>query len=624
MRRFFAFTLFLISISLNFAVFSFAQDNDQTKDPNQEIKYDISVTADRLQESLKDKTDSITVITRDQIERQQWRYVTDALREVPGLAVVQSGSPGKTTSLFLRGGNSEQVLVLIDGVQINDPFFGGVEIEDVTTDNIERIEIVRGPQSPLYGSDAIAGVINIITRTGSRDTQMNASFEGGTFETFREKAGISGSKEKATYALNYSRNDSKGQFDNDEFRQNNVSANAGYSFSNTTELSVNARVHDSHIGIPFSFADTPSPFRNQDTQMTVIGTSLQHSSGDYLNLKSRFSFTHLDFLFEDPQDSFSTLSKHKSRTFQAGLQNDFQISSADALTIGYEFEGQQIDASDATGPIPVLDGFDTTVHGIYAQNKFESEQWILTAGFRFDHHSTFGSTVNPRISIAYRPHREWKIRGSFGTGFRAPTAGDLAFPFYGNPNLDPEKSKSWEFGIDHYWAEHALFCASYFRNDYEDLITFDPNTFIAGNVAKAKSQGLELSQSVDQGNWHFSGAYTFLDTKDEIEKHQLFRRPRHTASATIAYERNKWGTSLRVLAVGKRLESDFSTFPSQNVFNPGYAKVDLAGHYRLNPWLKLHGRIENLLDDQYSEALSFPAPGMAVYGGVEFGFNGAR
>lgn len=353
--------------------------------------------------------------------------------------------------------------------------------------------------------------------------------------------------------------------------------------------------------------------------MTVIGSSLQHSSGDYLNMKGRFSFTHLDFLFEDPEDTFSALTKHISRTFQAGLQNDFQISGVDTLTIGYEFEQQGIDASDVAGPIPDLNNFDTNINAMYAQNKWESKQWIFTTGFRFDHHSTFGSTVNPRISVAYRPSSEWKIRGGFGTGFRAPTAGDLAFPFYGNPNLDPEKSKSWEFGVDHYWTEHAIFSASYFRNDYEDLITFDPNTFIAGNVAKAKSQGLELSQSADYGNWHWVASYTFLDTEDEIEKHQLFRRPRHSGSARIAYERSSWGASLRVLGVGQRLEADFSTFPTQNVFNPGFVKVDLAGHYRLNSWLKIHGRIENILDDEYNEALLFPAPGIAAYGGVEFG-----
>ena len=207
MRRLFTF-IFFFSLLIACAVVSSAREEDQTAENDLEIQYDVSVTADRLEESLKEKTDSITVITREDIERQQWRYVTDALREVPGLAVVQSGSSGKTTSLFLRGGNSEQVLVMINGVQVNDPFFGGIDIQNITTDNVERIEVVRGPQSPLYGSDSIAGVVNIITRSGSPDTQISASFEAGSFETFREKAGISGSNKRATYSLNYSRQDS--------------------------------------------------------------------------------------------------------------------------------------------------------------------------------------------------------------------------------------------------------------------------------------------------------------------------------------------------------------------------------------------------------------------------------
>lgn len=617
MRRLFIFSLLYTFLTLSSVCF--AQDEQQPADPDQEIEYEISVTADRLEEPVKEKTDSVTIITREDIEQQQWRYVVDALREVPGLTVVRSGSPGKTTSLFLRGGNSEQVLVLIDGVQINDPFFGGVAIEEVTTDNVERIEIVRGPQSPLYGSDAMSGTINIISRKGEVGTQASASFEGGSFETFREKAGILGSSGRASYSLAYSRQDSQGQFENDEFRQNNFSGNTNFAFSDTTELSVNARVHDSHTGIPFSFADVVSPLRNQDTQLTVIGTSLRHSEGEFVNLKTHFSFTHFDFLFDDPDDVFFGFSEHTSRTFQAGLQNDFQVSENDTVTVGYEFEQQGIDAHDNNGPIPDLNDFDTTIHAIYAQNKWESARWILTAGLRFDHHNTFGDTVNPRISVAYRPENDWKIRASFGTAFRAPTAGDLAFPFFGNPDLDPEESKSWELGVDHYWNETAVFSVSYFRNDYENLISFDEN-FVAANVAEAKSQGLELSGSARHDHWNFTASYTFLDTEDEIENHQLFRRPRHSGSVRVGYETGKWGASFHVLAVGERLEQDFSTFPAENVLNPGYAKVDLAGNYRVNSWLKLHGRIENLLDKEYSEALTFPALGIGAYGGVEFGF----
>jgi len=171
--------------------------------------------------------------------------------------------------------------------------------------------------------------------------------------------------------------------------------------------------------------------------LTVVGTSLQHSDGDFVNLKTHFSFTYSDFHFEDPDDIFFGLSKHTSTTFQAGLQNDFQITELDTLTVGYEFEQQGVDASDNNGVIPDLDEFDTTIHALYAQNKWESDQWIVTAGLRFDHHNTFGDTVNPRIAIAYRPQSDWKIRGSFGTAFRAPSAGYLFFPFFGNQNLEP-------------------------------------------------------------------------------------------------------------------------------------------------------------------------------------------
>jgi vitamin B12 transporter len=509
--------------------------------------------------------------------------------------------------------------VLIDGVQINDPFFGAISIQDVTTDNIERIEIVRGPQTPLYGSESIAGVVNIVTRTGEQGFHTNASFEGGTFETFRERVGVSGANEKAAYSLSFSRQDTEGQFDNDEFNENSFSGKSDFVLSTATDLSVYGRFHDSHIGIPFTSSNNPSPLRNQDSQLSVIGTDFNHSSGNYLNLKSRFGFSYQDFLFEDPEDAFSTLTAHTSKTFQVGLQNDFHVFEGDILMIGYEFENQAIDSSDANGPVPGLNDYDATIHAVYAQNKFESEHWILTAGIRYDDHNTFGSSVNPRISAAFRPREDWKIRGSFGTGFRAPTAGDLLFPFYGNPNLDPEESKSWEIGFDHYWNETASFSASYFRNDYENLITFDPNTFLAGNVAEAKSQGLELFGSIGMNPWHLSGSYTYLDTEDENEDHQLFRRPKHSGSIRLSYDAERWGASFRVLGVGERLEADFSTFPTQNVFNPGYVKVDIAAQYRLNSWLKLHGRIENLLDDEYSEVLAFPAPGIAGYAGVEFG-----
>lgn len=606
LRRIVALSILIFALSLSFA-FS-ADDEDDTK-----INYEVSVTADRLEEQPNEKTDSITVITQVDIQRNQWHYVMDALREVPGLAVVQSGSPGKTTSLFLRGAESAQVLVMVDGVQINDPYLGDINIENISTDNVERIEVVKGPQSPLYGSDAIAGVINIITRHGEGPTRIHALSDAGSFQTYREKAGVSGGKQAWDYSASFSRFDSQGQFENDEWGENSFSASTGYRFSENSRLAVNGRLYDAHIGIPFNGTE-PTPLRNSDSKLSLIGSEFTHS-----NLKTRFSFTHIDFLFEDPQDTSFPLTKHNSNIFEFDFQNDLHIGTKDTFTTGYELQTEGISADDSNGPVPVLDGLDTTTNALFVQNKFESAQWIFTAGVRWDHHTRFGNTVNPRISAGFHPARNWKIHGSFGTGFRAPTAGDLAYPFYGNPDIKPEKSKSWEVGVDHNLNQKVLVSATWFRNHYDDLISFDPNTFVAGNVAKAKSQGLELSSTINIRSWHFIAAYTYLDTKDEIENHPLFRRPKNSGSIRAEYETQKWGAALRLSVVGNRFERDFSSFPFTNVTNPGYNTTDISAHYRIKSSFNLLGRIENLFNVDYEEVIGFPAPGIGAFGGVEFG-----
>ena len=182
--------LTLIPLLLTGPVFAQEPEEAATEQPT----YQVTVTADRLQESITDKTDAITVITRDEIDQHQWKYVIDALRQTPGLTILQSGSSGKVTSTFLRGASATQMLVLIDGVPINNPYFGGIDLENLTTGNIERIEVLKGPQSPLYGSDSMAGVIQIFTRRGEGRVSIETSFDGGSFQTYREQAGILGAE----------------------------------------------------------------------------------------------------------------------------------------------------------------------------------------------------------------------------------------------------------------------------------------------------------------------------------------------------------------------------------------------------------------------------------------------
>ncbi|MGH9856258.1 MAG: TonB-dependent receptor plug domain-containing protein, partial [Acidobacteriota bacterium] len=332
----------------------------------------------------------------------QWRFVSEALRDVPGIAIVQSGSRGKTTSAFVRGSDSAQVLVLIDWIPVNDPYFGGVALEELTTDNVERIEVVRGPQSPLYGSESMGGVINIITRNGDPGVHPEARFEGGSFQTFRESAGLSGAAQKFDYSLTIARQDSEGQFDNDEHHESTLSGKGTYRFNAPTELSFVTRVHDSQIGIPFNSSFEPAPDRNQETSSALLGMNLSHSGGEYWNPTVRASFTRIDFLFEDPEDFFP-LSRHDSGILQATIQNDFRFGKSSTLSAGMELENRSINASDHNGEIVDLNDFEDDIYSFFAQNKYQSNRWIVTGGFRVDHHTSFGDAFNPRISAAFLP-----------------------------------------------------------------------------------------------------------------------------------------------------------------------------------------------------------------------------
>lgn len=609
MRRLTNFILLLLLLS---PALYLRADEQQTTDNNP--SYQITVTGDRLEEPVNEKSDSVSVITRDQIDSHQWQYVIDALRTVPGVSIVQSGSPGKTSSIFVRGAGSTQVLVLLDGIPVNDPYFGQVQLESLVTDNVERIEVLKGPQSPLYGSDAMSGVIQIFTRRGGPGNKMNASFEGGSYDTFRERAGISGRQKDLDYSVSFSRQDSNGQLQNDDFGENAFVASGGYRFTNADRMTFTGQVFDANTGLPYGFGFVPSPHQRQDNLQQLFGGSYHHDSGSLFHLNTALSFTRLKYHFEDPDNVFTPFSDSKSGVLQFTTQNDAHLAEWNTLTAGYEYERQKINASDNTGPY--IRNMVIGNNAVFVQDKVETDSWIATAGFRWDHYSTFGNTVNPRISLGYKPLADVKIRGSYGRAFRAPSAGELALPYYGNPDLKPEKSRSWEIGVDKYWKANTTFTAAWFDNHYEDLISFDPQTFLAVNIAEATTRGLELSAATHYGRWTYSAGYTYLNTRDELTGLRLFRRPTHSANFSCAYDTPRWGAALSLLGVGDRLETDYSSFPFSNVLNPGYGKLDVTGYYQVVSALKLQMRIENVLNKDYEEALGYKALGRGVYAGI--------
>ncbi len=576
----------------------------------------IVVTADRISEPLDDATDSVSVITAEQLRRSQAATVAEALRDVAGVTIIQSGSPGHTTSAFLRGASSAQLLLLVDGVEVNDPFFGGGDIGSLLTSGIERIEIVRGPQSPLYGSQAMAGVINVVTAPnttvpGAVNGTLRA--EAGSMSTHRQSVQLSGSSDALHWNLAGGRFDTAGQFANDEFRNLQLNGRVLWNLDPRSTLVFHGLTGDSHVGIPFN-GPAPSLLRESESQLTVAGAEYILHASPLVNLEARASYTDRRDAFADPEDPFSRTSSHDSKLARLMAQNT-AVAGRQTITFGVEHKDEDVEAfSDE------LLSLDETIRttAVYAQVKIEAGSLLFTAGARFDRHSRFGSHTSPRLSAAYRVSDRWRVRAAAGRAFRAPSAGELAFPFYGNPDLDPETSMSYEAGADLQLRRVAVSVTG-FTTRYRDLISFDPVTFIAANIDRATIHGAELSAGTTFGTaWHLNGAYTHLQTRDEETGAPLYRRPRNVASVTLSYATAAWTLSGNANAVGRRFETDFETFTDR--YNGGYLKVDAAGSYRLRANLLVTARIENVFDREYAEALAFPAAGRAFHGGLQFEF----
>jgi vitamin B12 transporter len=576
----------------------------------------IVVTADRLPEPLENTTDSVSVITAADLERAQVTSVAEALRDLAGLNVVQSGSAGHATSVFVRGANSAQLLVLVDGVEIDDPFFGGVDFGALSTSGVERIEVVRGAQSPLYGSAAMAGVINIITAPSGRSNGVGGTLraEAGSLSTNHESLQLGGGSGALQWKLGGSHLDTAGQLRNDEYRNVQLNANLLWNLATAATLRLHGFASDGHIGIPFNGA-TRTLERNSDSRLGAGGVDYTNHVSPWLNLEAGFNATKREDDFTDPEDPFSTSSSHDSTLWKATVQNTILLH-AQTVTLGVEQKHEDVVA--ASNAQPALDETIRTT-AVYGQDKIEAGKLLFTAGARVDHHSRFGSHTSPRLSAAYALSPHWRVRAAAGRAFRSPSAGELAYPFYGNPDLEPETSRSYEAGIDMTGTNTSVSVTG-FSSSYHDLISFDPLTFVAANINRATVRGAELTAGMRISTpWRVGASYTHLLTRDESTGLPLYRRPRNVGSVTVSYVREVWSVSGDVNAVGRRFETDFATFTDR--YNPGYAKFDLAGTYRLLPSLQLTARVENLFDREYAEALAFPATGRTIYGGFRFGLE---
>lgn len=619
----------------------------------------VVVTETRTTKLLTQVTGSVHVITREELEKRQFPYLREVLRDVPGLTIVQTGSRGGTTSLFTRGGESDFTMVLIDGVKVNDAG-GGFEIANLTTDNVERIEILKGPQSALYGSDAIGGVINIITRKGSGPTRIVGEVMGGagrgigsSMGTHQQRLRVSGASERLDFSGEWSRYDHAGMFGlNNAFKNNVFSGNFGLRATDRLQFRSTVRYTDSAFKFPTDFVSgvgypPVDPNQGQERTLLSFANSATYHLADWWEHSLQWSHMESRFKFFDFQDPIPTdfgttqtdgTQRRDQLDYHTSLRMNEGVWKGTAATVGFEWQEERLSQS-RIGVTSASTNLSRRNYGYYAQLQgVYADRFFITPGVRVEDNEYFGTFVNPKVSGAYL-HKETgtKIRGTFGRGIRAPSFNELVgFPNFGIPSnfsLRPEKATSWEVGLDQDLVGKTLTASvTWFHNDFSNLIAL--STGVNTNIQGANTQGLEstLRWRVTK-EWTLVATHTYLKTEvTEVGAGQnfgglftpggrLLRRPELSGNVQVDYQTKTWGVNLMVLGVGDRVDRDFAQTGSPRVKNHSYWRADLSGWYALGKFggadwtAKL--RVENLTDTRYQEAFGFPNPGIFALAGLE-------
>ncbi|MDE2180012.1 MAG: TonB-dependent receptor [candidate division NC10 bacterium] len=617
----------------------------------------VVVTATKTEVPVKQVAASVTVITKEEIEARQTTQVTDLLQDVTGLSVTQAGSRGGVVTVFPRGGNSNFNLVLIDGIKVNDAG-GFFDFSDLSTENIDRIEIVRGPHSALYGSDAMGSVIQIFTKRGTGAPRADLSFAGGNLNTFEEHFNLSGGVGRVGYSLGVGRTDTDGSLRiNNDFRETTVSGRLDYAIEKALDLNLLVRFTDSLFEFPTGDAGnlfSPlDPRQSSDHKRLLVSGKASHALAPWWQQTLQVGFYRHQSAFDDlfdPGIDFSAFhSKNEERRVSAdyfwNLTAPTLLDVSTVFTAGFAFEREEFEqraaATETDFPFASANEARRNNKAGYLQGQFDWKKVLfLTAGFRVDGNSTFGTEVTPRVSGAYIiPFLETKVRAGYGKGIKAPTFiqnfGDGSPFAIGNPDLKPERTRSWEVGFDQPLLKGlAELNATYFYNRFTDLIAFVGGSPSFRNVQAARAKGIEVATRVHPGfGLTVGGTYTFLETKvldnggiggTELPVGApLIRRPKHSGSLSIDHVWERLHTNLTATFVGAREDLDFRTFPAPRVTLPSYRTVDVAFTYLLLKdrlhlqELSLFGRVQNLFDEGFQQTFGFSAPRITFLLGVK-------
>jgi vitamin B12 transporter len=614
----------------------------------------VVVTATKIAEPRSQVGATVTVITEEELKTYNYLTVDDALRQVPGLEVQRQGSAGKLSQVRIRGTSTQQIQVLIDGVRVKSPTAGTFDFSDLGLDQIQRIEIVRGPQSTLYGADAIGGVIQIITKRGQGPFSASASSEVGNHDTLRERAGFSGSYKIFDYSFGASWFESNGRFPNDGTEQRGIASRVGVTLPADGHIGLAFRYNRTKNDLPFD-GSTPVPFSpffvldrdsRQQSETTTLSLQWDQKPVEWFEVHGRVSGFWNQLGFQDPFtlsdtripfnfDFADSRSQIDTNRREVELFGAFHFPKWNTLTVGvehvYEFGRNFSSGFSGAG---TASRFSKQIDNLayYLQDELRLfDRVIVSAGRRHDDPSAFESATTSRFGLVVLvPETDTRVRGSWGEGFRAPTINDLFFPGFANPNLKPERSESWEAGVDqNLFKKRVRLGATYFENKFDDLIQFVSvgSLFRPENVAKAWTQGEEVTIEIEPiDRLLFTANYTHVETKDFSTRGELRRVPHHVGNIGVTWipiPALTVYTQVNIVSSQGDLAFDPVLFVSTPVRNPGYYRIDLGGVYNIVPKrdnfpaLDFTARINNVTDQRYMEAFGFPNLGLNALVGLQ-------
>ncbi len=612
----------------------------------EEAYLDIKVSIpSRILEPIRDVSGSISVITPERIEAEDALIPTEVLRDTPALITRESGTIGEQMFVRLRGTEAFHTLVLIDGIKVNSPFRSIFDFGDFLMGGIEQIEIVRGSQSALYGSEAIGGVIDLKTKSGKTGREASIKGEAGNNSSFRENFLMRGRADKGYYSFSASRMDTEGDLERDRFRGTTLLGELGYSPTIDSDLRVTTLYSESEKELGTDLlCDLYDPILQKCIRVKVVPDENNLAERDLFLSSVKFDLNPYKWwqvsirgsIFdsglenENPADPGGANSNEffedtDTRRLSGEIQANLHLSDYDIVTMGLLLEREKVSADFKV----LLIDAERDNRAYYIQNLFKiKDLFILQTGARLDDNEDFGSIISPKASAAYMiGQTDTKIRGGLGRGFRAPSILELDFPFFGNPNLDPERSTSYEAGIDQWlFSKRLMLSATYFYILIEDLIQISPTG--VDNIGEATSKGVELETSIRPFNaLKLSGNYTYLKTEDRVTGEELPFRPR-----------NKWNLSLLYVPTpALTLNIDLNVVSSQSIdvdfidlngnllsgSSPGYTRVDLAASYDLFKKIgfvkdiQFFFKVNNLFDAEIMEVPGFPAAGISILAGIK-------